>query len=100
MKLASYDIASHGSVEAQGQPDKGADRALQAAPGDSTRRPTEFVAVDGGPEMMSGETLLIEAYAALWIILFGFIFISWRRQSHIDTRIAELERAVSQGQSK
>jgi len=24
---------------------------------------------------MSGETLLVEAYAALWVILFGFVFI-------------------------
>jgi hypothetical protein len=99
MKLASYRISSHGSVEAL-VADEGAGRAQPEAPGDSTRRPTEFVAVEGGPETMSGGTLLVEAYAALWIILFGFVFVSWRRQSHIDVRIAELERAVSQGQGK
>jgi CcmD family protein len=49
---------------------------------------------------MSGGTLLVEAYAALWIILFGFVVVSWRRQSRIDARVAELERAVTRGQAK
>jgi CcmD family protein len=57
-------------------------------------RSTEFRAVQGGPEMASGETLLVEAYAAVWLILLAFVFVSWRRQSRIDARISELERAL------
>ena len=100
MKLDSYLFSSHGSVEALAQRDPAGAREREGTPGDSTRRPTEFVAVEGGSENMSGEVLLVEAYAALWIILFGFVFISWRRQARIDARVAELERAVAQGHGK
>jgi hypothetical protein len=63
----------------------------QAAP-----RETAFRRVEGGGETTSGTVLLIEAYVALWVILFAFVFISWRRQSRIDSRIAELERSFAQ----
>jgi hypothetical protein len=90
MKLAGYVVSSHGSLEAV------AFRDTQAEP----PRQTEFRAVDAGSETMSGETLLVEAYAALWIILLGFVLVSWRRQSQIDARVNELERAVSRGQPR
>lgn len=67
---------------------------------DPGQRATEFRAVEGGAETMSGGTLLVEAYAALWIILFGFLLVSWRRQGRIDARVAELERAVARGSAK
>jgi hypothetical protein len=76
MKLEGYVVLSHGSLEA-----------------------VEFRAVEAS-ETMSGETLLVEAYAALWIILLGFVLVSWRRQSQIDARVNELERAVSRGQPR
>jgi len=91
MKLEGYERSSHRSLEALTGP--------EGAPSD-TGRQTEFRAVEGGTETMSGETLLVEAYAAVWIILFGFVFMSWRRQSRIDARVAELERTVSRGQAK
>jgi hypothetical protein len=78
--------------EAAGQP--------SGTPTDPGQRATEFRAVEGGAETMSGGTLLVEAYAALWIILFGFLLVSWRRQGRIDARVAELERAVSRGSAK
>jgi len=71
-----------------------------AAPPDPVQRSTEFQAVEGGGETMSGSTLLVEAYAALWIILLGFLLVSWRRQARIDARVDELERAVARGQAK
>lgn len=59
-------------------------------------RSTQFRAVEGGAsEMASGGTLLVEAYAAIWLILFGFLFLSWRRQARITSRLAELERAFA-----
>jgi CcmD family protein len=84
MKLAGYALSSHGSLEA----------LTQSEP---TGRQTEFRAVEGGTETMSGEVLLVEAYAACWLIVFLFIFFSWRKQARIDARVSELERAVSQG---
>jgi hypothetical protein len=59
------------------------------------RRPTEFRAVEGGPEIASGEVLLVEAYAALWVVLLGFLLVGWRRQKRMEARIAELERALA-----
>ena len=84
MKLAGYALSSHGSLEA----------LTQSEP---SGRQTEFRAVEGGTETMSGETLLVEAYAACWLIVFLFVFMSWRKQARIDARVSELERAVSQG---
>jgi hypothetical protein len=58
-------------------------------------RSTAFRAVEGGNEMQSGEKLLVEAYAALWLILFGLILISWRRQKAIDARVVTLESELA-----
>ena len=62
---------------------------------DTGQRSTEFKAVEGGTEMVSGGTLLVEAYAALWLILLGFLLVSWRRQARIDARVGELEQALA-----
>jgi hypothetical protein len=62
-------------------------------------RSTTFRPVQGGPEMQSGERLLVEAYAAIWIILFALILLGWRRQKRIDARLAGLELAVAQARS-
>ena len=91
---ATFRVASALAVAGE-TPERPSDPAA-----DPSQRSTEFHAVDGGAEVMSGETLLVEAYAALWVILFGFIFVSWRRQSRIDARVSELERLVAQGQGK
>jgi CcmD family protein len=87
MKLEGYGVSFHGSLEA----------LMQAEP---SGRQTEFRAVEGGNETMSGGTLLVEAYAAVWLILFYFVIASWRRQARIDARVDELERAVSRGRGK
>jgi CcmD family protein len=67
--------------------------AAAAAPSPDDRS-TTFRPVEGGNEMQSGEKLLVEAYAAIWIILFAFVLLSWRRQRRLDDRITGLEAAV------
>jgi CcmD family protein len=57
-------------------------------------RSTAFRAVTGDHEMQSGEKLLVEAYAAIWVILFALVLFSWRRQSRIDGRMGSLEAAI------
>ncbi len=57
-------------------------------------RSTAFRAVEGGPQMQSGEKLLVEAYAAIWVILFALILLSWRRQRRLDARMVALEGAI------
>jgi CcmD family protein len=45
--------------------------------------------------MQSGEKLLVEAYAVIWVLVFGMLLFSWRRQKKMDERIAGLEQAVT-----
>jgi CcmD family protein len=45
--------------------------------------------------MQSGEKLLVEAYAAIWLILFAMILLSWRRQRQIDRRVDALAASVA-----
>jgi CcmD family protein len=63
-------------------------------------RSTAFKPVEGGTEMQSGEKLLVEAYAAIWIILFALLFFSWRRQRKIDARVSSLEAAIQRARSE
>lgn len=78
---------------------------LQVPGGDATaktpdERATGFHAVDGAPEMAGGGTLLVEAYAAVWVIVFGFLLVSWRRQARLDARMAELEKRLAAQQQQ
>src|SRR5262245_27938190 len=57
-------------------------------------RATTFKPVTGGSELQSGEKLLVEAYAAIWIILFAMVLLSWRRQRHLEARVDGLEGAI------
>jgi hypothetical protein len=58
-------------------------------------RSTTFRPVQGGDQMQSGEHLLVEAYAAIWVVLFALILLGWRRQRRIDARVAGLEVALA-----
>ncbi len=57
-------------------------------------RSTTFRPVEGGTQLQSGEKLLVEAYAALWLILFGLILLSWKRQQKLDERVASLASSI------
>jgi hypothetical protein len=58
-------------------------------------RSTTFTAVEGNAkEQYSGGTLLVTAYAALWVVLFAWVAIVWRKQSALNLRLADLERVL------
>lgn len=57
-------------------------------------RSTTFQPVEGGTETRSGTTLLVEAYAVLWVILIGWLLISWRKQAALNARLDDLEHAI------
>lgn len=69
----------------------------QATPsaGTSDSRSTEFRAVEGGNQMQSGEKLLVEAYAAMWVLTLVLVLITWRRQKRTDERITNLEESIA-----
>ncbi len=62
-------------------------------------RATAFKPVAGGTELQSGEKLLVEAYAAIWIILLGMVLLSWRRQRQLEARICTLEGALEKARA-
>jgi CcmD family protein len=65
---------------------------LQQTPDD---RATDFQAVQGNPtEQYSGATLLVTAYAVLWVVIFAWIGMVWRKQRALDARLADLERVL------
>lgn len=71
-----------------------------SAPSTPEERATSFQPVEGGNDLQSGERLLVEAYSAIWLLLFGFLWLSWRRQRRIDQRIEALERALASAREK
>jgi len=71
-----------------------------AAPKSADDRSTAFRAVEGGSQMQSGEKLLVEAYAAIWVITLIFIVSIFRRQKRIDSRITSLETALEKARDR
>ncbi len=74
----------------------------QAAPAASAPLPAApdgFKRVDDAPEMQSGEALLVEAYAFIWVVLFGLVLMTWLRQRSLDTRMNELEAAIARARA-
>ena len=79
------------------QPSSSAAPGTTASPADD--RAKEFRPVSGQTEMQSGERLLVEAYAAIWLIVFAIVMVSWRRLRQIDQRIDGLEAAVARARA-
>jgi len=67
----------------------------QPTPPTPNDRATEFQAVQGNPtDQYSGAVLLVAAYAVLWVVVFAWIGLVWRKQRALDTRLADLERVL------
>jgi CcmD family protein len=62
-------------------------------------RATTFQAVEGG-EQHSGAVLLVEAYAAIWLFLLGFVLLQWMKQAKLHARLDELEKVVDRAADK
>jgi CcmD family protein len=65
-----------------------------ASSGTPDDRATGFTAVDPTIEQFSGSTLLVEAYAAIWVVLMVWIFFLWRKQASLAERLDDLERTI------
>lgn len=70
-------------------------RPAATVPTTADDRGAAFKPVDGGTVLQSGEKLLVEAYAAIWLVLFAVVLLSWRRQKKIEERIDSLEGAIA-----
>lgn len=83
-------------------------QTIQAAPPavsttpTTTATPTETTAeggyrpVTGGGETRSGETLLVQGYIFIWILLMGWLFYLWRKQAALHGRLDALEKVIAE----
>jgi hypothetical protein len=65
-----------------------------SAPSSPDDRATSFQAVQGEPEHYSGETLLVSAYAVLWVIVLAWVALVWRKQAALTLRLDDLEKVI------
>jgi CcmD family protein len=63
-------------------------------------RSTTFQSVEGGPETHSGSSLLVSAYAVLWVILMAWLFSLWRKQANLHAKIDDLEKTLDRAAAK
>ena len=71
-----------------------------SAPSSPDDRATSFQAVQGEREHYSGETLLVSAYAVLWVIVLAWVALVWRKQAALTLRLDDLERVIDQAAKK
>jgi|HubBroStandDraft_5_1064220.scaffolds.fasta_scaffold1589944_1 hypothetical protein len=74
--------------------------ASSSGPTSPDDRATTFQAVKGEPEHYSGETLLVSAYAVLWVIVLAWVALAWRRQAALTSRLDDLERVIDEAARK
>jgi hypothetical protein len=70
------------------------DSAPSASPSAESKpddRSTAFRPDEGGGNVASGEVLLIQAYAVIWLLAFGLVLSSVRKQRMLDARITRLQ---------
>jgi hypothetical protein len=75
------------------------DSSLGGQPSTPADRATEFKAVEGDTgEQYNGYTLMVEAYAALWVVLMGWLLVLWLKQRDLNARIDGLEAAIARAE--
>jgi hypothetical protein len=56
--------------------------------------PTEFRPYEGDQPQRDGAVLMVEAYAAIWLILMTVVLLGHFKQRRLDARIGRLEMAM------
>jgi hypothetical protein len=60
-----------------------------------TDRSSEFVAVTGAEsEQVSAPAMVVAAYGVFWLLAFAFIYMTYRSQSQLAARVAQLEKKL------
>jgi uncharacterized protein HemX len=77
------------------QPAAPAKPAASAQPAASAEAKASETQPDPAPvapqETYSGGTLLVLAYVAIWLLVFGFIFVAWQRTRSLEDKLAAIE---------
>ncbi len=74
--------------------------ASMTQPTTADDRATDFTAVDGTGEQFNGNTLMVEAYAAIWLIMMVWFAFIWRKQQTLAARVEGLEGAIARAEQK
>lgn len=77
-----------------------APQSAEATPRDPDGRSTTFQAVQGEREHYSGETLLVSAYAVVWLVILAWVVAMWRKQGTLDSRLYDLERELDKASAR
>jgi len=64
-----------------------------------SKTPSEFAPVEGGSDTTSAELLLVVAYMAMWLLFFGFMAMTHRRQKALTEKVERLEKALKRADS-
>jgi hypothetical protein len=65
-----------------------------ASPASSTGDPSTFNPVGNQGDSVDGSTLLVVAYAVVWLALMLFVVAAWRRTRSLEEKVVSLEKAV------
>ena len=67
-----------------------------AQDGQAEDRAASFQAVSGGTqEDVAGGPLMLLAYAAVWLVVFGYVYRINRLQRGVETNVERLERSIA-----
>jgi CcmD family protein len=65
-------------------------------PSSPANRSAQFVPVSGPEqETTSATTMLVTAYVVFWLLLLGFVWLTWRRQQRLANRLGQLESQIA-----
>jgi hypothetical protein len=82
------------TVIASLQPASSGSPAPSAAPSAVGGQPGSFAPVTNEPQTTSGETLLVAAYAIVWVAVMLFVALAWRRTRALEEKVGALEKAL------
>jgi hypothetical protein len=72
----------------------------QASDGAQDRGPTQFQSVGNAPATYNGYTLMVTAYALIWVILMVWLLMVWQKSRTIAARVADLDLAIDRAAAK
>ncbi len=63
--------------------------------------PERYEAVGtGGPESADGQSLVVGSYMVIWLMVFGFMVVAWRRTIAMAEKVTTLERAIERARAQ